>query len=426
MIRLLGLLVVTARAEPCLVLTDSSAPTSSVSVIKSLCGEDSLEVKRVDDPTVGLFAYGGARYSNLVISVSEPSTFRFQVSDDLRMLPESDKYRTTPEEVQVAKLAEVKRPGLPGLALSEIIQFVDAGKNVVVLASGGTGASSDLQSLLSQFGMVLYADSLVVDFFSPKVMSSGLIRGEPWIELVSGSKPIPFNGSPIGVDVKNENVFPALRASSTAVHASAPSQGSALTLAACNQATNGARFTLIGSTEIPDDFARSIFSWTFGKRALLRTRDLFHHKVGETEPPRMYREKDEIEFGIKLEEFKDGKWILFPATDLQLEYVMLDPYVRETMTFTGTGHKLQFKAPDVYGIFKFRIDYRRKGYNPIRVEQVAPVRNPRHNDYERFLFCGYPYYGSCLVTLTLVFVFAVFFVNHKDKCAVSKEARHRE
>lgn len=429
MVSLLTAGAVVGSSSPCLVVTDAVWNVSNselMGTVRSLCGE-SVVVKDVNDATVHLAEYGEPIYSNLVLALRDPKNFKFLAPDDSAHLPESLKYRPMQEELGAARLAEVKRPGAAALSLSDILSFFDAGKNIIVLAQGGAGASSDLQTLLAQFGTNLFADNSVRDFFGP-VQTSGSLKGEPWIELISGTKSVAYSGSAVGVDPTNQNVFPATRAAATAYQAGAPSQGFALTLAAANQGTNGARFLVVGSVDLDQSLAKNLLSWTFGKRALLRARELSHHRVGEQAPPRMYKEKDQIEVGLKLEELKDGKWVPFPATDVQLEYVMLDPYIRETMKFTGTGHKVVLTAPDVYGIFKFRIDYKRRGFNPVKVEQVAPVRNMRHNDYERFLLCAYPYYASCFVTLALVLVFALLFLNHKEggKRSLDKEARHRE
>jgi oligosaccharyltransferase complex subunit beta len=384
-------------------------------------------VKDVSDATVHLSEFGAPIYSDFVVALRQPNNFKFMIPDDSMHLQESVKARPMQEELQAAKLAEIKRPGVPGLSMTDIVNFFDSGRNVVVLANGGSGASNDLQALLAQFGTKLLAESVVKNFFGP-VKTSGGIKSEPWIELISGGKAVEYSGSAVGIDSTNANVFFAARAGETAFQTGLSGQGLSLGLAAANQGTNGARFLVVGSVDLEQSFAKNILSWTFGKRGVLRARDLYHHRVGEQEPPRMYKEKDQIEVGLKIEELKDGKWMPFPAMDVQLEYVMLDPYVRETMKFTGTGHKLVFTAPDVYGIFKFKIDYKRRGFNPVKVEQVAPVRNMRHNDYERFLFSAYPYYASCFVTLGLVLGFTVLFLNHKESGTKDngKEARHRE
>ncbi len=71
----------------------------------------------------------------------------------------------------------------------------------------------------------------------------------------------------------------------------------------------------------------------------------------------------------------------FNGTDVQLEFVRIDPFVRITLKNKGTKKKFrlflliirkilnldgqleaQFRVPDTYGIFKFVIDYNRIGY----------------------------------------------------------------
>ena len=50
--------------------------------------------------------------------------------------------------------------------------------------------------------------------------------------------------------------------------------------------------------------------------------------------------------------------------DLQLEFTMLDPHIRTALRpVHGTPGKysVTFRAPDRHGVFKFVIDYKRKG-----------------------------------------------------------------
>ena len=42
----------------------------------------------------------------------------------------------------------------------------------------------------------------------------------------------------------------------------------------------------------------------------------------------MYKTKDELRFEIDIEHFSDGLWNNYEADDMQLEFVMLDPYQR--------------------------------------------------------------------------------------------------
>ena len=88
-------------------------------------------------------------------------------------------------------------------------------------------------------------------------------------------------------------------------------------------------------------------------------------------------------FKVQFDEFVHGKWLPFNGTDVQLEFVRIDPFVRTTMKNKGrfpnasslsftlvwclAGQlEAQFRVPDTYGIFKFVIDYNRVGYTHLQ------------------------------------------------------------
>jgi oligosaccharyltransferase complex subunit beta len=48
-----------------------------------------------------------------------------------------------------------------------------------------------------------------------------------------------------------------------------------------------------------------------------------------------------------------------------------------------------------------------------RVLQV-PVRPFKHDEYERFLGCAYPYYASALSTMLAFAFLGLFFLYHKQ------------
>jgi hypothetical protein len=53
---------------------------------------------------------------------------------------------------------------------------------------------------------------------------------------------------------------------------------------------------------------------------------------------------------------------------VQVEFVMLDPYVRATLAHDGAGRfSARVKVPDTYGVFKWVLDYRRLGYSYIEM-----------------------------------------------------------
>lgn len=50
---------------------------------------------------------------------------------------------------------------------------------------------------------------------------------------------------------------------------------------------------------------------------------------------------------------------------------MLDPHVRQPLVPGSDGtFRLRLKVPDVYGVFKYVIDYRHAGYSYINLQQV--------------------------------------------------------
>lgn len=63
---------------------------------------------------------------------------------------------------------------------------------------------------------------------------------------------------------------------------------------------------------------------------------------------------------------KTSTWVPYSGLkDLQLEFTMLDPHIRTALP-PVPGHagkySVTFRAPDRHGVFKFVIDYKRRGY----------------------------------------------------------------
>lgn len=193
-------------------------------------------------------------------------------------------------------------------------------------------------------------------------------------------------------------------------------------------------------------FCWELSQWAFGRSGVLRFRNVTHQHA-DSRPPeslvqsihspsaeesdasplthfpepelsphsQVYRINDEIVFSMIVEELKSSEvqqqqeWTPFAPADLQMEFVMLDVYVRKNMTCDPTTGlcRVQFKAPDVYGIFKFRVMYRRLGYSVLHTENEIAIRPYRQNEYERFLATAAPYYTSTITTLCAVIIFII-------------------
>jgi oligosaccharyltransferase complex subunit beta len=229
-------------------------------------------------------------------------------------------------------------------------------------------------------------------------------------------------------------------------------------LVAAVQARNNARVVISGSLALfsnsfyrpvgglatgNDLFCGELSKWVFGEAGVLRFRDIVHHKQDGSPPDvilhekdrpdlplslypdpeitrnsLVYRIKDSIVYSMVVEQYsvQKGEWEPFSASDMQMEFVMLDPYVRKTMVADPASgrHVAEFIAPDSYGVFKFRVLYRREGYSVLHAETQVSIRPFKHNEYERFIYSAYPYYASALSATATFLVFSVLFIFMAD------------
>jgi len=163
------------------------------------------------------------------------------------------------------------------------------------------------------------------------------------------------------------------------------------------------------------DFSTQLVEWLFQERGILRAANVKHHRQGEKEAPHTYTIKDQVEYSVDIQEWNGKDWIPFLADDVQLEFRMLDPYVRTTLKHNKNGkYQTSFMLPDVYGVFTFKIEYIRHGYGTLTSITRTPVRPFRHNEYERFIASAYPYYASAFSMMAGLFIFSWFFLYHRD------------
>ena len=123
---------------------------------------------------------------------------------------------------------------------------------------------------------------------------------------------------------------------------------------------------------------------------------------------------------------KNNLWKPFLTDDLQVELVMLNPYIRTQLKLLSNNkptYTLSFKAPDKHGVFKFVIDYKRLGYSYIDVSTKLPLRPFRHNEFPRYLPAAYPYYVSVIVMFGSFLVFSAVFLFSKIR---DSEKVHQE
>lgn len=300
----------------------------------------------------------------------------------------SAKYKTFDQEIQNAQQTSQYRKR-HDFSYQKLLDFVDNGGNLIIFAEN---PQEEGRKLVSDLGMD-FAES--GDFSTSKTLAP-VVSGE-----ISGK--LHFTGK-LNFAHSNDLVFPVVGDYVGAL-----------------QARNGARALVVHSLSTFSDSSlqanpanknllKELVAWGAGNKAVLRARDLKHHLVGESQRPYMYRMSDDISFSIVIEEYKSGQWSPYVADDVQLEYTMIDPYIRQPLAYKDGRYNITFKAPDVYGVFKFVLDYKRKGYTHIKVEEQAALRNFKHSDYERFIFSAYPHYATCFASAAAVAVFAALFV----------------
>ncbi|MGH0120054.1 UNVERIFIED_CONTAM: hypothetical protein FKN15_064303 [Acipenser sinensis] len=81
----------------------------------------------------------------------------------------------------------------------------------------------------------------------------------------------------------------------------------------------------------------------------------------------------------------------------------------------GGKYSVQFKLPDVYGVFQFKVDYNRLGYTHLYSSTQVSVRPLQHTQYERFIPSAFPYYASVFSMMGGLFVFSIVFLHMKEK-----------
>lgn len=130
-----------------------------------------------------------------------------------------------------------------------------------------------------------------------------------------------------------------------------------------------------------------------------------------------YTIMDDVEYSIKIEKYEGGKWVPYIADDVQFEFVRIDPFVRQTMQHKPDGtYTARFKVPDVYGVYKMEVDYKKEGLTHLFSSTQVSVRPLRHNEYERFIYSAYPYYLSAFLMMAYLYVFSfVYLYQQKEK-----------
>jgi len=323
-----------------------------------------------------------------------------------------------------------------------LLAFADNGGSIFIATD--TNVGDVLRDVAAEVGMEIdEAGTKVIDHgsfneelddgthTSISIQPNQLLDAPKIVGSKSGS--ITFEGVGMKLDESNQLVFP-IAVGSPSAYSWYPEEeineyplaiGNELVLVAGLQARNNARIVVSGSlamfsdaflagNDAQQEFTKSVILWATKNSGVLRSTDMTHYRVGETDTPSYYTINEQIRFQIKIEELVAGEWVPFDQNDVQVDYHRLDPFVRRTMDNNNGIFSTEFKLPDTYGVFQFRINYKKIEYTSIELESQLSVRPLRHDQYERFISSAYPYYFSAFSMMIGVSLLSFVVLYHSD------------
>jgi len=340
----------------------------------------------------------------------------------------------------------------PDITPQSLVSLLSSDSNLLIALSP---KQTPLTSLASEFSLILPPPGTpLISHFPGRSEPATMIPITPpksHAFLSSNLSPLWFSGVPHAFG-SNPYIVPILNAPSESFAADSTGDsdadalvdaaekageglwaGSQLGVVSGFQTKDSARVAWVGGVEMFTDqyfkkevskgvksgnrqFARDLTAWTFRESLVLRIDSTTHHKVNETSPPESYTTNDEVVFSANLSKYNPKTATWEPCAcrkDLQLEFTMLDPHIRTALPAVpgspGT-YSVAFRVPDRHGVFKFIIDYKRKGWTYLYSSTTVPVVPPRHDGYPRFLSAAWPYYVGAISTSVGFLLFSALWL----------------
>lgn len=353
----------------------------------------------------------------------------------------------------------------PRLKTSKLLEYFNAGGNLLAI----TDSSSSPEALFEFFKELDINISpkgyKVVDHFSySKAKSSSK---HDLLELTSEShfvtprvagpdasgKPLYFSGGGAYLG-NNPSVVPILKGASTsyvydpsddALALTEPwtASGSQTYFAAGFQGLNNARAvwlggdSLISNTYVQDktaynaEFADAVVKWAFKESGVIKNTFVLHEPADNNTIPYtsftsgfpLYKINQNVKYTIGFQEWTGEKWVPYVADDIQVEFVMLNPYYRltlgEPVSETPEGgaiYSVTLKLPDQHGIFTFKTDYKRPGLTFVETRNTVTVRHNANDEWPRSweITNSWIYLTSFVTVVFTWCLFVIFFLYSDD------------
>lgn len=352
-----------------------------------------VDIKPTDDTNLKLSKFGEYLYDNMVILCPEVDVFRGSIN------------------------------------ANDILEFIDSGRNV--LFSGSNAPGSIISDLAGELGFEFKETSAKREYPNTKLNDIFYIIGDkskfPSLSFSYSGAQMKMLKSDLNLEILTNN------APIDDVRPTSNDKFVTNVLIGAMQARNNARVVVAGSSDFFSDKAfdsskqanrhltQELLKWTFKEKSLLRYSQVSHRKLNVNPEPSTdiavktnfegYTIMDDIEYKIKIEIYQDGQWKPYIGDDVQLEFVRIDPFVRQTMQPQDDGvYVARFKCPDVYGVYKFQVDYDKEGLTRLFSSTQVSVRPLRHNEYERFIYSAYPYYLSAFLMIAYLYIFSFVYL----------------
>lgn len=186
------------------------------------------------------------------------------------------------------------------------------------------------------------------------------------------------------------------------------------------KALSNKKFDVSGNKQV----AIALSQWVFKEHGVLQVKSVSHSLKNGKKTPN-YTVMDKIIYKIEIEKLHNNAWIPFETNDIQLEFVRIDPFVRQYLKHKSNGkYEAEFVIPDVYGVYQFKVDYNRIGYTRLFSTTQVSVRPLEHIQYERFIPGAYPYYISAFSMMFGVFMFSFVFLYYKEESHDGKKKKN--
>lgn len=360
-----------------------------------------------------------------------------------------------------------------------IVKFIDSGRNVL-LAVGGN-ISEPIREVANDCGIDFdEAETAVIDHLNFDALDASaagdhtVIAAQNFLKsgAILGAKPIApvlFRG--VGMAATNSPLLFRVLSGASSTYSHKPGQrvkeypqaaGTDVLLVSAVQTRNNARVVFSGSLDLFSNkffvsaveaagktvaksgnevFSFELTQWLFHGRGKLRAKPFRHFEAADAGAaaaaaaadgaanPTAYRVKDVVSFAVDIEELDAvaGEWKPFAvsAADgtpaVQLEVVMIDPYIRTKLAGDAKGRfSTRVTLPDVYGVYKFVVRYSALGYSNLLLEEQVSIHPFRHDQFERFIDVAFPYYASAFTTMAAFFLFGfVFLYSNPSKPAAT-------